>query len=115
VTLNITQKYLLNKAVKLPVHSARRKQVATEFHYERLFQVPFKLIGQDAAVQEVTTAILTHSLLGGTKPLILVFAGALWDLLQIYITVNSARPKWTRKDGACKTDGSSSVVAALQN
>jgi hypothetical protein len=77
VTLNITQKYLLNKAVKLPVHSARRKQVATEFHYERLFQVPFKLIGQDSAVQEVTTAILTHSLLGGRKPLILVFAGAL--------------------------------------
>ncbi|KAA8908219.1 P-loop containing nucleoside triphosphate hydrolase protein [Sphaerosporella brunnea] len=74
-SLNITQKYLLNKATKLPIPSPRRKQVATAFHYESLFQVPFNLIGQDAAVQELITALLAHSLLDRTKPLVVVFAG----------------------------------------
>jgi hypothetical protein len=110
--LNITQKYLLNKAAKLPAPSPRRKQVATALQYEPLFQVPFNLVGQDLAVQEFTTAVLTHRLLGGRKPLIVIFAGELWCLFWMY-PADSTRAEWTWKDRTCKANGISSVVTAL--
>jgi hypothetical protein len=81
VDLNITQKYLLNKASKLPSPSTKLKQVARTLCYEPLMHVPYNLIGQDATVQELTNAVLTHGLLGGKKPLILIFAGAFFMTL----------------------------------
>jgi hypothetical protein len=114
VSLNVTQKYLLNKASKLTTPSARLKQVARTFQNEPLLRVPYNLIGQDAAVQELTNAVLTHRLLGGKKPLVLVFAGAFVIFLGEGLA-DSTRAQWAWQDRARHTNGSSFIASLLRN
>ncbi|RDL36710.1 uncharacterized protein BP5553_06062 [Venustampulla echinocandica] len=73
--LNITQRYHLHQASRLPKPTERQKQVARRNGSENLFGVPYFMIGQRAAVQMLQKHLLHYMLMPRKDPLVLVFAG----------------------------------------
>jgi hypothetical protein len=76
-TLNLTQRYYLERAVKSKKTSTRQAFVARRKGAENLLGVQYFLIGQETATRALKTKLLTHLTLPGRRPLVLVFAGKL--------------------------------------
>lgn len=76
-TINISQQYWLAKSRQQRPRTARELMVARKENCQKLFQIPYSLIGQEFATGLLTKRVLSHVLLSGpgTKPLVVVFAG----------------------------------------
>jgi hypothetical protein len=74
-TLNITQRYYLDRSSKLERPSERQKWVANRNDSGDIFGIPYFLIGQTAASDLLTKHFLHYMLRQHTEPLVLVFAG----------------------------------------
>jgi hypothetical protein len=74
-TLNLTQRYHLEKSSKLEKPTERQRQVARRSNSEDLFGIPYFLVGQSAATDSLTKNFLHHMLRRHRDPLVLVFAG----------------------------------------
>jgi len=75
-TLNLTQRYHLEKSSKLEKPTERQRQVAVRNYSEDLFGIPYFLIGQSAATQLLMKELLHGMLRHRRDPLVLVFAGS---------------------------------------
>lgn len=78
-TINITQRYWLAKSRRQSPRTAREVIVARKEKCQKLFQIPYSLIGQEFATGLLMKRVLSHVLLPkpGTKPLVVVLAGEL--------------------------------------
>jgi hypothetical protein len=76
-TLNLTQRYHLEKSSRLAKPSDRQRQIARRNNCEALFGVPYFMIGQTAATDLLRDNLLHHMLRHQVQPLVLVFAGML--------------------------------------
>lgn len=77
-TMNLTQRYYLNKSMRMKKPSIRARQVAKIRSSEALLGVPYFLIGQTAAANLVINHLLCHMIqnpVRQTRPLVMVFAG----------------------------------------
>lgn len=74
-TVNLTQRYHLERASKIKKPSIRHRQIAKRRNAEALLGIPYLLIGQTAAANRLLTKLLSHLMLPGNRPLVLVFAG----------------------------------------
>lgn len=74
-SLNLSQRYFLDKSTKVPKTTGRVKMVVTRKKMEPLLAVPYLLIGQIPACSLLRTNLVSHTLLRNKKPLTLVFAG----------------------------------------
>lgn len=74
-TVNLTQRYHLERASKIKKPSVRHRQIAKRRNAEALLGIPYLLIGQTAAANRLLTKLLSHLMLPGKRPLVLVFAG----------------------------------------
>ena len=73
--LNLLQRYCLWKADLLPKMMEVAKQVAEAFEIEHLFQLPYHIVGQLPAIQELTNTLTSYLLMNSRRPLVLLFAG----------------------------------------
>lgn len=73
--LNLMQRYSLYKANGIKRPTPRRKQIAEAYGVMSLFEVPYHIIGQPAATQQVVERITSHLLLKSTRPLVLLLTG----------------------------------------
>ena len=74
-TLNLTQRYYLEKSVKTKKPSIRHRQVARWRRAEPLLGIHYFLIGQTSAATYLMQKLLSYMLLPNKRPLVLVFAG----------------------------------------
>ncbi|KAH8684359.1 P-loop containing nucleoside triphosphate hydrolase protein, partial [Tricladium varicosporioides] len=74
-TLNLTQRYHLEKSMRLVKPMERQKQVAQINNSEELLGIPYFLIGQGVATESLTKYLLQSMLRNSRDPLVLVFAG----------------------------------------
>lgn len=74
-TLNITHRYLLNKASKLKPASPRKLQTATILRISSLLAVPYFIVGQTMATEIVSASILAHLTIKSSRPLVMAFVG----------------------------------------
>jgi hypothetical protein len=74
-TLNLTQRYHLDKSSRIERPWARQRQVARDNGAEDLFGISYFLIGQTVATEMLTKCFLHYMLRNHTDPLVLVFAG----------------------------------------
>jgi hypothetical protein len=74
-TLNLTQRYHLDKSSKLVKPTNRQRQVAYRNNCEALFGIPYFMIGQSAATDLLRENFLHYMLRRQVQPLVLVFAG----------------------------------------
>ena len=72
---NLTHRYNLCRASTIRPRLRRERQVANLRKSERVFEIPYFLIGQTAAVELLTQELLCHITFDEKKPLVLVFAG----------------------------------------
>jgi hypothetical protein len=104
-TLNLTQRYHLDKSSKLEKPTDRQRQVARRHNSEDLFGIPYFLIGQSAATKSLTKEFVHHMLRHHSDPLVLVFAGSSSHkpFNHIKSRSNIHRSERPRQDRACKT------------
>jgi len=74
-TMNITQRYYLERATKTKKPSVRHRQVALLRNAESLLGIPYFLIGQTTAANLLLQNLLSYIMIPTRKPLVLVFAG----------------------------------------
>ena len=74
-TLNLTIRYLLNRADQLKPPTTRLRKVAALYGCPRLLRMPYHLIGQDHALDVVMNKIVACRALNRRNPLVLAFAG----------------------------------------
>ncbi|MCJ1360027.1 MAG: hypothetical protein MMC33_010030 [Icmadophila ericetorum] len=74
-TINLTQRYYLDRAAKTKKPSIRHRQIALRRNAEALLGIPYLLIGQTTAANRLMQKLLSHMMIPGKKPLVLVFAG----------------------------------------
>jgi Ni2+-binding GTPase involved in maturation of urease and hydrogenase len=80
-TIKLMQIYSLWKADKLQRPTPRMEQFALAYKFTPLFEVPFNIIGQMPATEQVLESITSHCLFGPSdpedtaKPLVLLFTG----------------------------------------
>ena len=74
-TLNLTIRYLLNRADQLKLPTTRLRKLAALYGCPRLLRMPYHLIGQDHALEIVMNKILASRALSRRTPLVLAFAG----------------------------------------
>ena len=72
---NLTHRYNLCRASAIKPRLMRERQVAVLKKAERLFEIPYFLIGQAAAIELLTQKLLCHITFDEKLPLVLVFAG----------------------------------------
>ena len=75
-TLNLMQRYFLWKADQQERPSKRKEQIAQRFGLSNILEVPFHIIGQRSAVQQVLDSIVGHYLRQSQCPLVLLLTGA---------------------------------------
>jgi ATP-dependent Clp protease ATP-binding subunit ClpA len=73
--LNLTIRYLLNRADQLKPPTTRLRKLAALYGCPRLLRMPYHLIGQDHALDVVMNKILASRALNRKTPLVLAFAG----------------------------------------
>jgi hypothetical protein len=105
-TLNLTQRYYLEKSIRMKQPSIRRRQVALRRGAEPLLGIHYFLIGQTSAATSLMRKLLNYMLLPSKRPLVLVFAGnclsfSLYDADH----TNYLRPQWSWQDRACEATG----------
>jgi hypothetical protein len=76
-TLNLTQRYHLERSAKMKKPSARHRQVADRRKAENLLGIEYFLIGQSSAATSLKLKLLSYMTLPSKRPLVLVFAGKL--------------------------------------
>jgi hypothetical protein len=74
-TCHLTNRYNLERALKTKRPSARHWQIAQRENAIELLGLPYFLIGQSIAAQNVLTELLSNLVVPSKKPLVLVFAG----------------------------------------
>ena len=74
-TLNLMQRYLLWKADCIERLMPRKKQVAQAHTTTPLFELPYRIIGQRWATEQVEESIGGHYLCNTAQPLVLLFTG----------------------------------------
>lgn len=74
-TLNLSQRYFLEKASRSSQHSQRQKQIAEEYNSTALLGISYFLIGQTWAARAVINKLLNYMVLSSSRPLVLTFAG----------------------------------------
>ncbi|OCK84463.1 P-loop containing nucleoside triphosphate hydrolase protein [Lepidopterella palustris CBS 459.81] len=74
-TLNLTQRYYLEKSIKTKKPSIRHRQVALRRQAEALLGIHYFLIGQTYAATSLMQKLLSFMMLPSKRPLVLVFAG----------------------------------------
>lgn len=73
--LNLTHRYLLNKASKLKPASPRKLQTARILKISSLLAVPYFIVGQTMATDMVCSSILAHLTIKSSHPLVMAFVG----------------------------------------
>lgn len=73
--LNLTHRYLLNKASTLKPGSPRKLQTARILQISPLLAVPYFLVGQTMATDIVCSSILAHLTIKSSHPLVMAFVG----------------------------------------
>lgn len=74
--LNLTHRYLLNKAAsKLKPASPRKLQTAKILKISSLLAVPYFIVGQSLATDIVCSSILAHLTIKSSHPLVMAFVG----------------------------------------
>jgi hypothetical protein len=66
---------LLDKASKIKKPSVRYRQIAKLRRIEGLLGIPYILIGQIGVPERLTQKLLSHFMLSGRQPLVLLFVG----------------------------------------
>ncbi|KAH8896376.1 P-loop containing nucleoside triphosphate hydrolase protein [Thozetella sp. PMI_491] len=74
-SINITQRYFLERTWKSCGPSERQRQVAQMHGATNLLGISYFLVGQVSAARIVTSRLLSHLALPKSKPLVMVFAG----------------------------------------
>ncbi len=74
-TLTLMQRYFLWKAEHIEQPTPRKKQVAQAHNTTPLFELPYQIIGQRRATEQVEESIGSHYLLNTAQPLVLLFTG----------------------------------------
>lgn len=74
-TLNLMQRYFLFKAEHIERPTPRKKQVAQSHKTTPLFELPYRIIGQRWATEQVEESISSYYLFNTAQPLILLFTG----------------------------------------
>lgn len=76
-TVNITQQYWLARSRQQRPRTARELMVARKEGCQKLFHIPYSLIGQEFVTGLLMKRVSSHVLLpkAGSKPLVVVFAG----------------------------------------
>ena len=74
-TTHLTNRYNLERALKTKRPSARHWQIAQRKNAEPLLGLPYFLIGQSLAANQLLSKFLSHLAVPAKKPLVLVFAG----------------------------------------
>ena len=74
-TLNLMQRYFLWKADYIERPMPRKKQVAQAHKTTPLFELPYRMIGQRWATEQVEESIGSHYLFNTAQPLVLLFTG----------------------------------------
>ncbi|KAH8669778.1 P-loop containing nucleoside triphosphate hydrolase protein [Tricladium varicosporioides] len=74
-TMNLTQRYYLERAAKTKKPSIRHRQIALRRNAEALLGIPYFLIGQTMAANRLLQKLLSHLIVPSQRPLVLVFAG----------------------------------------
>ena len=74
-TLNLMQRYVLLKASTIDRPSARTLQIARATKIMALFEVPYRIIGQQEATRTVVDAIVNVYMSDRNKPLVLLLTG----------------------------------------
>ncbi|KAK5630607.1 hypothetical protein RRF57_006322 [Xylaria bambusicola] len=73
--LGLTERYLLNRAVRLQPPSGRKLILARRKNAEALLGINFLVIGQEMAVDSLKRSLLNHLAMTKAEPLVLLFAG----------------------------------------
>lgn len=75
--INITQRYWLARSRQQRPRTPRELMIARKEGCQKLFQIPYSLIGQEFATGLLMKRVSSHILLPktGSKPLVVVFAG----------------------------------------
>ena len=73
--LTLLQRYCLRKADLLPKETEVTKQVAEALDIVNLFQVPYHIVGQLSAVQQLIGQLTSYLMMSSHRPLVLLFAG----------------------------------------
>lgn len=73
--LNLTHRYLLNKASTLKPGSLRKLQTAKILQISSLFTVPYFIVGQTVATDILCSSILAHLTIKSSHPLVMAFVG----------------------------------------
>lgn len=74
-TLNLMQRYFLWKAEQIERPTFRKKQVAQDHETMPLFELPYRLIGQQVAAEKVEETVGSRILYNTAQPLVLLFTG----------------------------------------
>lgn len=74
-TLNLMQRYFLFKAKHIERPTPRKTQVAQVHKTTTLFELPYRIIGQRWATEQVEESIGSYYLFNTAQPLVLLFTG----------------------------------------
>lgn len=74
-TINLSQRYFLDKVLKMEAPTSRQSQVTRIHNATALLGISYFLIGQTAATQLVSDVLISHLALPRTKPLVMAFTG----------------------------------------
>lgn len=74
-TINLSQRYFLDKVLKMEAPTSRQSQVTRIHNATALLGISYFLIGQTAATQVVSDVLISHLALPRTKPLVMAFTG----------------------------------------
>ena len=74
-TLSIMQRYFLWKADYIERPMPRKKQVAQAHGTTPLFELPYRIIGQRWASEQIEESIISHYLFNMAQPLVVLFTG----------------------------------------
>lgn len=73
--MNLSHRYLLNKASKQESPSPKRLQIASYPKISGLFGIPYFIVGQEIATEIVCSSVISHLVFKRSHPLVMAFAG----------------------------------------
>lgn len=73
--MNLSHRYLLNKASRLKAPSPRRLQTARHLKISGLFGMPYFVVGQEIATEIVCSSVISHLCTESSHPLVMAFVG----------------------------------------
>lgn len=73
--MNLSHRYLLNKASKRKAPSPRKLQMAKHLKISSLFGMSYFIVGQEFATEIVCSSVISHLCVKSTHPLVMAFVG----------------------------------------